>query len=189
MGPALPNVAIVTVDESDRVLPADADGEVCIAGPNIMPGYYKLPEQTRAVFVALDAPAGHPGSPPGRRRFFRTGDIGHLDADGYLFITGRKKEMLIIAGENVFPREIEEVLNHHPSVRDSAVIGKMDGLRGQVPVAFVELRYGQAFDETALRSWCRDALAGYKIPREIVRVDALPRNPTGRILRRQLRAD
>ena len=97
--------------------------------------------------------------------------------------------MLIIGGENVFPREIEEVLNKHASVRDSAIIGKMDGMRGEVPVAFVELVEDAQFDDKELRSWCRNHLANYKVPREIHHVDELPRNPTGKIMRRQLKAD
>ena len=95
--------------------------------------------------------------------------------------------MLIIGGENVFPREIEEVLNRHPSVSDSAVIGHGDPMRGEVPIGFVETVDGQEFDPTALRSWCRQHLAGYKVPKEIRRVDALPRNPTGKIMRRHLK--
>src|SRR5690606_2999730 len=101
-------------------------------------------------------------------------------------ITGRKKEMLIIGGENVFPREIEEVLNAHPLVKDSAVIGKQDGMRGEVPIAFVEVADGAIFDETRLREHCRQNLATFKCPREIRVIDQLPRNPTGKILRRKL---
>ena len=114
--------------------------------------------------------------------------MGRIDADGHLFITGRIKEMLIIGGENVFPREIEEVLNAHPSIHDSAVIGTADPSRGEVPLAFVELAQGAAFDETALRSHCREHLAQFKVPREIRLLDKLPRNPTGKIMRRALLA-
>ncbi len=183
VGPAVPGVTNLIVDENDKPLPPNVDGEVLIAGPNVMTGYHNLPEQTDAVFVKLDLPDRGP------TRLFRTGDIGHLDDDGYLFITGRKKEMLIIGGDNVFPREIEEVLNQHESVKDSAVIGKFDGMRGEVPIAFVELTEGATFDEAALRNWCRQRLAQFKVPREVRVVDALPRSPTGKILRRQLNAD
>jgi long-chain acyl-CoA synthetase len=96
--------------------------------------------------------------------------------------------MLIIGGENVFPREIEEVLNRHPSVKDSAVVGMADESRGEVALAFVELHEGAAFDGTALRAYCREHLAQFKVPREIRHIDALPRNATGKILRRQLSA-
>jgi long-chain acyl-CoA synthetase len=137
-----------------------------------MAGYYKLPDQTAKV---LDDEG-----------YFHTGDMGRFDADGHLYITGRIKEMLIIGGENVFPREIEEVLNAHPSVLDSAVIGVQDPLRGELPLAFVELVEGETFDETSLRTHCREHLATFKVPREIRVIDQLPRNPTGKIMRRAL---
>ncbi len=186
VGMALPGVTVIIVDDHDRLLGPNADGEVLIAGPHIMRGYYHLPEQTSAVFVDLQFPNGD--GEPTTRRFFRSGDIGRLDDEGYLYITGRKKEMLIIAGENVFPREIEEVLNKHPAVRDSAVIGKMDDLRGELPIAFIELNEGETVSESDLRAWCRDQLAQFKVPREIKFLEALPRNPTGKIMRRQLKA-
>ncbi len=187
VGPALPGVDIRIVDEHDKLLGPHTDGEVLIAGPNIMRGYYHLPQQTADVFVDLSVPGDNAAA--ATKRFFRTGDIGRLDEDGFLYITGRKKEMLIVGGENVFPREIEEVLNQHKTVAESAVIGKIDGVRGEVPVAFVEVNAECSFDETDLRTWCRDRLAGYKVPRQIRLIEQLPRNPTGKILRRQLAAD
>jgi long-chain acyl-CoA synthetase len=96
--------------------------------------------------------------------------------------------MMIIGGENVFPREIEEVLNRHDSVKDSAVIGMHDGMRGEVALAFVELKDNATFDEGALKSFCREHIAGFKVPREIRVLAALPRNPTGKIMRRKLSA-
>lgn len=183
VGRSIPRVSNVIVDEKDQVLPPNEEGEILISGPNIMKGYFKLPQQTDEVFVDLDADGNGP------QRHFRTGDIGRVDDEGFLYITGRKKEMLIVGGENVFPREIEEVLNKHESVRDSAVIGKTDGMRGEVPIAFVEMNDGADFDDKVIRTWCRDNLAGYKVPREINVVDALPRNPTGKIMRRKLSAD
>ncbi len=184
VGPSLPDVRVIVVDEHNKVVPPNTEGEVMITGPNIMRGYYNLPDETAAVFIDL-TPDDDSDEPV---RFFRTGDIGKLDEEGYLYITGRKKEMLIIGGENVFPREIEEVLNKHAAVADSAVIGKTDGVRGEVPIAFVEIQEDAEFDETALRAWCRESLAGYKVPREIRHIEALPRNPTGKIMRRKLTA-
>ncbi len=184
VGPALPQVRVVIVDDKDTPQPPDVDGEILIAGPNIMKGYYHQPQQTAEVFVNLKDPDDGQA-----KKFFRTGDIGRLDDEGYLYITGRKKEMLIIGGENVFPREIEEVLNKHAAVRDSAVIGQTDGMRGEVPIAFVELEDGQSFDESGLRAWCREHLAQFKAPREIHHVESLPRNATGKILRRQLKVE
>ncbi len=185
VGTALPGVKVLIVDDHDNPLPVNTDGEVLITGPHIMQGYHHLPEQTAAVFV--DIKTTDPNGETVRERYFRSGDFGRLDEDGFLYITGRKKEMLIIAGENVFPREIEEVLNKHPSVLDSAVIGKMDDLRGELPVAYIELQEGATFDETQLRTWCRENLAQFKVPREITVLPALPRNPTGKIMRRQLK--
>lgn len=200
VGRPLPRVTQLVLGPDGQPLPPGQDGEIVLAGPNIMQGYYKLPQETAQVMVDLDVdlPPGCDvsgvagGLAKGRRRFrgqaFRTGDIGHVDSDGYLFITGRKKEMLIVGGENVFPREIENVLKQHPSVRDSAVIGLDDGVRGQVPVAFVEMHPGQEADETALRAFCREHLAGYKVPRRIHFIEQLPRTPTGKVLRRELTA-
>ncbi len=183
VGTPVPGVLVHIVDDNDQPVPTGVDGEILIHGPNVMQGYFKLPEQTAAVFTEIHLPDRGP------TRFFRTGDIGHVDEEGFLFITGRKKEMLIIGGENVFPREIEEVINQHPIVKDSAVIGRHDAMRGEVPIAFVELNDGLTFDEQDLRSWCRERLAQFKVPREIRHVDALPRNPTGKILRRHLKTD
>ena len=135
-------------------------------------GYYKRPDLDAEVFT--------------EDGFFRTGDQGEQRADGLLKITGRLKEMLIIAGENVFPREIEEVLNQHESVKDSAVIGVSDPSRGEVALAFVEMKEGATFDENAIKAHCRGKLASFKVPREIRVIDALPRNATGKIMRRKL---
>ena len=174
VGRAIPEVVERIVDiETGRDLGPGLDGEVRIKGPNLMQGYYKLPEATAAAFD--------------EEGFFRTGDIGRMDADGHLYITGRLKEMLIIGGENVFPREIEEVLNAHPTVKDSGVVGRVDPVRGELPVAFVELKDGEKFDEQALITWCRGHLAGYKLPAEVKHLEALPRNPTGKVMRRELK--
>ncbi|MBI1373417.1 MAG: AMP-binding protein [Phycisphaera sp.] len=175
VGKPIPGVDLRVIDEQGHTLSADQEGEVLIKGPNIMAGYYKMPDLTAEV---IDDDG-----------WFRTGDWGMIDSEGFLHITGRKKEMLIIGGENVFPREIEEVLNRHKSIKDSAVIGRMDESRGELPVAFVELNDGvDVLDETDVRAFCRKALAGYKVPKEINVLDALPRNPTGKIMRRQLKA-
>jgi long-chain acyl-CoA synthetase len=175
VGRALPGIHQRIVDIATGAdVPPEHDGEVRMAGPNIMRGYYKLPDLTASVFD--------------ERGYFRTGDIGRLDHDGHLRITGRLKEMLIVGGENVFPREIEEVLERHPSVKAAGVVGLTDPIRGELPVAFVELKDGAEFDENALKAFCRQNLAGYKVPRDIKRLDALPRNPTGKVMRRELKA-
>lgn len=158
--------------ESGRVVEDGREGEVRMRGPNIMKGYYKLPEETAQAFDSDG--------------FFRSGDIGRFDDQGRLSITGRLKEMIIVGGENVFPREIEEALNQHPAVHASGVVGHRDDIRGEVPVAFVELEEGATATDMELREWCRDRIAGYKIPREVRIVPSLPRNPTGKIMRREL---
>ncbi|MBL0871431.1 MAG: AMP-binding protein [Phycisphaerales bacterium] len=174
VGPALPGIHQIIVDPNTNApMPVNTDGEVRMRGPNVMRGYYKLPEVTAAAFD--------------ERGYFRTGDIGRLDQDGHLFITGRLKEMLIIGGENVFPREIEEVLCAHESVKDAGVVGVQDPMRGELPVAFVEMKEGMSFDRQTLLTWCRGKLAGYKVPTDIRVLEALPRNPTGKVMRRELK--
>lgn len=181
VGKGLPGVRTFIVDDAKNILGPDTDGEIWLAGPNIMAGYWHQPELTEQAVAYLEVPGEKKPV-----RCLRTGDIGRQDADGFLFITGRKKEMLIVAGENVFPREIEEVLNHHPAVDASAVVGKKDGLRGEVPVAFVEFKEGATATDSELRAHCAKELPPFKVPKEIRAAGALPRNPTGKILRREL---
>jgi long-chain acyl-CoA synthetase len=117
-----------------------------------------------------------------------TGDIGQVDPDGFVHITGRAKDKMIVGGENVFPFEIESVLVGHPSVAEAAVIGAADELRGEVPVAFVILKpEALVVTDNELRAYCRDKLAGYKVPRQVLIRAELPRGPTGKILKRALR--
>ena len=188
VGKPLPRVwNFIVAEDGKTLLGPGESGEIAIAGPNVMRGYHKLPKLTDEVIKHLDVP----GESEPVRTFF-TGDIGHVDEEGFLFITGRKKEMLIVGGENVFPREIEDVLVQHPSVAAAAVIGQRDDVRGEVPIAFVELtddEAGKAFDESELRSFARERIAGYKVPREIRVVATLPRSATGKILRRELSAE
>jgi len=187
VGQALPGVGNHIVNADGQLQPAGQEGEVWITGPNIMRGYHNQPQLTAEVVTQI-TPRGE-DEPV---RAFRTGDIGKLDDEGFLFITGRLKEMMIIGGENVFPREIEEALNRHPQVGACAVIGKQDESRGQVPIAFVELAEGvdrAAFDPAEARDFLRQKIAQFKVPREVRVLDALPRNPTGKILRRELRVD
>ncbi len=174
VGPAVPLLVQRIVDfNTGEVLGPDEEGEIQMKGPNVTQGYFHLPEETANAFTADG--------------FFKTGDIGRIDDDGYLFITGRLKEMLIIGGENVFPREIEEVLNAHPAVAASGVIGVPDPLRGELPMAFIEANEGKTPDPVELTAWCRERLAGYKVPREIRVVEQLPKNATGKVVRRELK--
>jgi len=186
VGQPIPGVRNVIVDDQGHVLGPNEEGEILIVGPNVMRGYHNLPELTAEVMTRVELEG------EGEVRAFRTGDIGKLDEEGFLFITGRKKEMLIIGGENVFPREIEEVLATCEGVAACAVIGKQDETRGEVPIAFVELEEGvdrDAFDPAAARDFLRQHLSQFKVPREVRVIDELPRNPTGKVLRRALKAE
>jgi len=174
VGRALPGVIERIIDPATgAILPASTDGELRIKGPNVMKGYLGLEEETREAFD--------------EDGFFKTGDMAQIDEDGFLTITGRIKEMMIVGGENVFPREIEEVLNAHPAVHDSGVIGLADPMRGEVPMGFVELEEDQSAAPDEIKQWCRDRLPGYKVPKRIEIIDALPRNGTGKIMRRALK--
>ncbi len=184
VGKPLPGVKVLIVDEEERPLTTGREGEILVSGPNVMAGYYRDEELTRLVMTTLAV--GCRGR-SATTRFLRTGDIGKLDEEGRLYITGRKKEMMIVGGLNVFPRTVEEVLNSHPAVKDSAVVGRRDEWHGEVPVAAVEVREGHEFDEADLRSWCRERLAGYEVPRGIYQVELLPRAPSGKVLRRKVR--
>lgn len=173
VGKVIPNCEVRIASPDGAALPANQDGEIQIKGPGVMKGYYRRAEETAAVM----AEGG----------WFKTGDQGRLDDAGFLSITGRLKEMMIVGGENVFPREIESVLEQHPSVEEVAVIGQPDSSRGEVPVAFVIPAEGVEADENELRSLCRERLASFKVPRRIhIRAD-LPRGPTGKIFKRQLK--
>jgi len=173
VGRPIPNVEVRVVDGEGREVAPGKDGEILARGPGVMKGYFRQPEETRRV---LD-----------EHGWLSTGDLGHVDIDGYLTITGRQKEMLIIGGENVYAREIESVLETHDTVLQAAVIGIPDDVRGETPAAFVIPRPGRATDEAELRTFARQTLAGFKVPRRILIREDLPRGPTGKILKRRLR--
>jgi long-chain acyl-CoA synthetase len=176
VGRSIPGAQVRIADDNGAALPVGEVGEVWLKGPMIMKGYWNLPEETAACLTP--------------ERFFKTGDLGRLDPDGYLYITGRKKDMIIVAGEKAFPREIEDVLMRHPSVAEAAVVGKKDPSRGEVVVAFVTARgEGQAPAADELKDHCKQqGLPQWKSPREIHVVADLPRSPTGKVLKRELAA-
>ena len=155
-------------------MPTGEPGEVVVRGYNVMPGYWEDPEATAE---AVDADG-----------WLHTGDIGVLDADGNLRITDRLKDMYIVGGFNAYPAEVEQVLVRHPSVSEAAVIGVPDDRMGEVGRAFVVGRAGAVPDEVELVAWCRERLAGYKVPRRVLVVDALPRGATGKVDKKLLRA-
>jgi long-chain acyl-CoA synthetase len=171
VGQPLPGVTVSILDDADRPLPAGELGEICVRGPNVMQGYYRLPEETARTL---------------RGGWLHTGDVGRQDADGYLFIVERKKDLIIRGGFNVYPREVEEVLYAHPAVAEAAVVGVGDVLMGEEVVAFVVLRAGAGEDPQGLVAWCKERLTAFKYPRRIVLVDRLPRSATGKILKSHL---
>ncbi len=173
IGTPIPDVEVAAMDDAGRPVPTDTQGEICVRGPNVMRGYYNRPEETAAVLSADG--------------WLRTGDLGAVDADGFARITGRKKDMIIVGGENVFPREIETVLDQHPAVAESSVIGVPDESRGEVVVAFVVPHEDAEVTPIELREFCRDHLAGYKVPRQVIIDKDLPRGPTGKVSKRLLR--
>ena len=172
VGQAIPGVEVRATAEDGTALPPGGVGELWIHGPTVMQGYYHKEAETKEAIT-----------PDG---WYKTGDMGMVDADGYIAITGRKKEMIIVGGENVYPREIESVLAQHPAVAECAAIGQKDSSRGEVVVAFVTLQEGGDATEITLRDFCRERIAGYKVPRRIIIAADLPRGPTGKILKRKL---
>lgn len=175
VGKPLPGVELRITDDAGNTLPLDKVGEIGVRGPMVMKGYHGLPEET-ALALSSDG-------------YFRTGDLGTVDADGFLHITGRQKELIIVAGEKVAPREVEEVLMRHAAVAEATVVGKKDPVRGEVVVAFVIPREGQSPSPGELRDYARaQGLAQWQVPREIFIIADLPRSPTGKVLRRELAA-
>ena len=172
IGLPVANVEMSVQNESGKFLGANETGEICVRGGNVMQGYWNQPEETKKVF---------------RGDWLLTGDIGYRDADGYYYITDRKKDMLLVNGINVYPREIEEVIYHFPGVKEAAVIGVPDARRGEQPVAFVAAAEGQTLDEKELLQFIRSQLADYKAPKQIIILSALPKNATGKILKTELR--
>ncbi len=161
-------------DGDGRSLPAGERGEVVLRGPKVFKGYWRDPEATAKAFAG---------------GWFHTGDIGVRDDDGYLWIVDRLKDMILSGGENIAGSEVERVLYEHDAVLEAAVVGRPDERWGEVPVAFVALRAGATVTDEELLEHCRGQLARFKVPKEIQFVDALPRNPSGKVLKRELRRD
>lgn len=172
VGLPIPGVELSIRDDDGKELPVGTTGELCIRGPNVMRGYWNQPEETAKTI---------------RDAWLYTGDIGHRDADGFYYITDRKKDMLLVNGINVYPREVEEVIHRFPGVKDAAVIGVPDARRGEQPLAFVVVNEGVSLDEKALHDFVREKLADYKVPRHFRVLPALPRNATGKVLKTTLR--
>jgi long-chain acyl-CoA synthetase len=172
IGRPIPDVEITVQDESGNLLPTGATGEICVRGGNVMRGYWNQPEATARAL---------------RDGWLLTGDIGHRDDDGFFYITDRKKDMLIVNGINVYPREIEEVLYQFPGVKEAAVVGIPDSRRGEHPVAFVAAKDGASLEEKSILHFVRQKLADYKVPKRVTFLAALPRNATGKVVKTALR--
>ncbi len=160
------------VDDEDNELPDGEVGEICVRGPNIMLGYLNQPEATAEAIVD---------------GWFHTGDLGKRDEDGYFYIVDRKKDMILVGGMNVYPSEIEVVLRQHPGVEQGAVVGVPDDIRGERVKAIVVRSQGSEVSATELTRYCRDRLANFKVPKEVVFAEALPMTLTGKVLKRELR--
>lgn len=160
-------------------LPQGASGEIVVHGPQVMQGYWRRPDATREAFVDL-----------GDRRFLRTGDLGHVDAEGYFLMTDRLKRMINAAGYKVWPAEVESAMYHHPAVQEACVIGARDPRRGETVKALVVLKAGLAATPTPreISDWCRGRMAAYKVPKIVEFVDVLPKSGSGKILWRELQA-
>jgi long-chain acyl-CoA synthetase len=174
IGKRMWGVEVRVVDGQDRELPAGPEhvGEVVLRGHNVMKGYLGRPEATAEAM---------------RGGWFHTGDLGYRDEDGFFYIVDRKKDLVIRGGFNVYPREIEEVLHEHPAVLEAAVIGRPDERLGEEVVAFVSLRPGSSATPEEVVAFSRERLAAYKYPREVVVVDDLPKGPSGKVLKTELR--
>jgi long-chain acyl-CoA synthetase len=173
-GRPIPGVEVRILGDAGRPLPAGRSGEICVRGPNVMAGYWNDPEATRAVL---------------RDGWLHTGDVGHLDADGYLYITDRMKDIIIKGGENISPRQIEEVLHQHPAVAEVAVVGLPDVTYGEEVCAVVVLRAGHAATEAELQEHAGRFVNRFKVPARVVFLTALPKSGVGKVLKRELRQE
>jgi acyl-CoA synthetase (AMP-forming)/AMP-acid ligase II len=173
VGRQVPEVPLRILDDNDRDVPVGTAGEIANIGPSVTPGYYNNPSANERAFT--------------KDGWFKTGDLGVLDGDGYLKIVGRKKEMIIRGGANIYPREIEEVLFKHPAIADCAVIGTPHPRTGEQVVACVVVRPGQTFGFEEMSAFLAPQIAKYKVPERLELVDVLPRTPTGKVQKGRLR--
>jgi len=173
-GRPVAHVEIEIRDDAGRRVAPGENGEICLRGPKVTPGYWKDPEKTAAAFFG---------------DWFRSGDVGYLDEDGFLYLTDRKKDMIISGGENIASSEVERVIYELPQVREVAVIGMPDQRWGERPVAVVVLADSTTLELPDLTAHCSKRLASFKVPKQLIIRDRLPRNPSGKVLKRVLRAE
>jgi len=172
-GKPLFHVDIRIFDENDNEIPWDETGEIVVKGPNVFKEYWNMPEETAETL---------------RGGWFHTGDMGRFDEEGYLWIVDRKKDMIISGGENIYPAEVEDVIHAHPKVADVGVVGMHDKKWGESPLALVVVMPGEELTGEEIIAFTRERLASYKTPKQVIFVDELPRTPTGKILKKDLRA-
>jgi long-chain acyl-CoA synthetase len=174
IGKPIWGVEVRVVDLDGKELPPGEDhvGEIVVRGHNVMKGYYRKPEATAQAV---------------RDGWFHTGDLAYRDEDGYFFVVDRLKDLVIRGGYNVYPREVEEVLYTHPAVAEAAVVGRPDDRLGEEVLAYVALKPGETAEPEEIVAHCRERLAAYKYPREVRLLAELPKGPTGKILKRELR--
>jgi len=175
IGRALPDVEVKIVDEGGKALPSLEVGEIWARGPRIMTGYWRDEQKTSQV-ITQDG-------------WLRTGDMGWMDEEGYIYLAGRGDDMIIRGGENISPEEVENVLHSHPKVEEAAVIGVPDPEWGQEPKAVVVPKKGEVVTQEEIIEYCRSKLSGFKRPRSVIFIDSLPRNPMGKVLRKKLREE
>lgn len=172
IGPVVPDITAVIMDESGNILPIGERGELVIKGPNVMLGYYNLPKETSETL---------------REGWLHTGDVAYQDADGYFYIVDRIKDIVVINGENVYPREIEEILYTYPGIAEAAVIGLPDEKRENLVYAALALKEDASLDVKHLRAFLRQSLATFKVPKEFILFESLPKTSTGKISKKDIR--
>ncbi len=170
------DIKILDLETASRELPQGEDGEIAICGPQVMKGYWNRPEETENVFREIDG-----------KKYFLTGDIGHVDEEGYILVTDRKKDLILVGGFNVYPRDVEDILFQHPKVELAAVIGAPDEKSGEAVKAFIQLKPGETATEEEIIEFSKENMAGYKRPKKIEFRESLPVSNVGKVLRRVLR--
>ena len=167
------DAVLKVIDEEGRALPPGRQGELCVKGTCVTKGYLNKPDVTAKVFDG--------------EGWFHSGDIAYMDEDGYAFIVDRKKDMINVGGEKVFPSEVEDMMINHPKIRDLVIVGIPDDLRGHAPKAFIALKEGESMTLEELREYCKPLMAPYKIPVAVAFLDEIPRSAAGKAQRKQLK--
>jgi long-chain acyl-CoA synthetase len=172
IGTTIKDVFVKIVDENHKELPIGEIGQLAVKGPNVMKGYFNLPEVTKKTIV---------------EDWLYTGDLAKIDDEGYIYIVDRLKDIVIVSGMNVYPREIEEVIYQFDGIIEATVIGGPDKTRGEVPLAYIVTKDNSQFNEKLFKEFLKKNLASFKLPKKIILLDELPKNATGKIMKKDLR--